>query len=58
MTRANVLQEVRRELSMVAAAASLGVTERTVRRWSTRYEAEGLADIIHDGPNKAVRATS
>ena len=55
MTRANVLQEVRqmrfeelyerrqrRELSMVAAAASLGVTERTVRRWSTRYEAEGL----------------
>lgn len=60
MTRANVLQEVRRmrfeelyarrqrrELTMVDAAEILGVTERTFRRWSTRYEAdgvEGLAD--------------
>jgi len=57
MTRANVLQEVRqmrfeelyqrRELTMVEAAEILGVTERTFRRWSTRYEAggrEGLED--------------
>ena len=58
MTRATVLQEVRqmrfeelyerrqrRELSMVEAAASLGVTERTFRRWSTRYEAEGIEGL-------------
>ena len=57
MTRATVLQEVRRmrfeelyerrqrrELTMVEAAEILGVTERTFRRWSTRYEAEGGRD--------------
>lgn len=54
MTRATVLQEVRqmrfeelyerrqrRVLTMAAAAEMLGVTERTFRRWSGRYEAEG-----------------
>lgn len=54
MTRATVLQEVRRmrfeeryarrqrrELTMAEAAEILGVTERTFRRWSVRYEAEG-----------------
>lgn len=58
MTRANVLQEVRRmrfeelyarrqrrELTMVEAADMLGVTERTFRRWSTRYEAEGVEGL-------------
>lgn len=58
MTRATVLQEVRqmrfeelyerrqrRELTMVEAAEILGVTERTFRRWSTRYEAEGLEGL-------------
>ncbi|MDR4467700.1 MAG: ISNCY family transposase [Nitrospira sp.] len=58
MTRANVLQEVRRmrfeelyarrqrrELTMVDAAEILGVTERTFRRWSTRYEAEGVEGL-------------
>lgn len=58
MTRANVLQEVRqmrfeelylrrqrRELTMVEAAEILGVTERTFRRWSTRYEADGVAGL-------------
>ena len=54
MTRATVLQEVRqmrveelyerrqrRELTMADAADMFGVTERTFRRWSGRYEAEG-----------------
>jgi transposase len=58
MTRANVLQEVRhmrfeelytrrqrRELTMVEAAEILGVTERTFRRWSTHYEAEGIEGL-------------
>ena len=58
MTRAPVLQEVRRmrceelyarrqrrELTMVEAAECLGVTERTLRRWSTRYEAEGVTGL-------------
>jgi transposase len=58
MTRARVLQEVRRmrfeelyerrqrrELTMVEAAEILGVTERTFRRWSTRYEADGVAGL-------------
>ena len=58
MTRANVLQEVRqmrfeelytrrqrRELTMVEAAELLGVTERTFRRWSTRYETEGIEGL-------------
>ena len=58
MTRATVLQEVRRmrfeelyarrqrrELTMAEAAEMLGITERTFRRWSTRYEAEGLAGL-------------
>ncbi|MDH4370832.1 MAG: helix-turn-helix domain-containing protein, partial [Nitrospira sp.] len=58
MTRATVLQEVRRmrfeelyarrqrrELTMVEAAECLGVTERTLRRWSTRYEAEGVTGL-------------
>lgn len=55
MTWANVLQEVRRmrfeelyarrqrrDLTMAEAAELLGVTERTFRRWSDRYEAEGV----------------
>lgn len=54
MTRATVLQEVRqmrfeelyerrqrRAVTMAEAADMLGVTERTFRRWSGRYEAEG-----------------
>ena len=58
MTRATVLQEVRqmrfeelyarrqrRDLTMVEAAEILGVTERTFRRWSTRYEAEGVEGL-------------
>jgi len=58
MTRATVLQEVRqmrfeelytrrqrRELTIVEAAEILGVTERTFRRWSTRYEAEGVEGL-------------
>jgi transposase len=58
MTRANVLQEVRqmrfeelyerrqrRELTMAEAAEMLGITERTFRRWSTRYEAEGIEGL-------------
>ena len=60
MTRATVLQEVRqmrfealyerrqrRELTMAEAAEMLGVSERTFRRWSGRYDtdgAEGLQD--------------
>ena len=58
MTRATVLQEVRRmrveelyerrprrELTMAEAAEILGVPERTFRRWSTRYEAEGVEGL-------------
>jgi len=58
MTRATVLQEVRqmrfaelyarrqrRALTMAEAAEMLGVTERTFRRWSTRYEAEGMEGL-------------
>ncbi len=59
MTRATVLQEVRqmrfeelytrrqrRELTMTEAADMLGITERTFRRWSDRYEAEGSAGLV------------
>lgn len=35
----------RRELTMAEAAEMLGVTERTFRRWSTRYEAEGTEGL-------------
>ncbi len=58
MTRATVLQEVRqmrfeelyarrqrRDLTMAEAAERLGITERTFRRWSTRYEAEGAEGL-------------
>lgn len=58
MTRAIVLQEVRqmrfeelyarrqrRDLTMAEAAEMLGVTERTFRRWSIRYEADGAAGL-------------
>ena len=58
MTRVTVLQEVRqmrfeelyarrqrRDLTMTEAAEMLGVTERTFRRWSDRYEAEGAAGL-------------
>ncbi len=58
MTRARILQEVqqmrfeelyarhqRRELTMAEAAEMLGITERTFRRWSTRYEAEGTEGL-------------
>ncbi len=30
---------------MVEAAEILGVTERTFRRWSTRYEVDGVAGL-------------
>jgi transposase len=58
MTRATVLQEVRqmrfeelytrrqrRDLTMAEAAEILGVTERTFRRWSVRYEADGAEGL-------------
>lgn len=58
MTRATVLQEVRqmrfeelyerqqrRILTMAEAGAMLGVTERTFRRWSSRYDTEGAAGL-------------
>jgi transposase len=58
MTRATVLQEVRqmrfeelyerrqqRTLTMTEAADILGITERTFRRWSGRYDAEGAAGL-------------
>lgn len=35
----------RRELTMMEAAEILGVTERTFRRWSPRYEAEGVEGL-------------
>jgi transposase len=54
MTRASVRQEVRRmrfeeleerrqrrERTMAEAAEILGITERTFRRWSARYDTEG-----------------
>ncbi len=58
MTRATVLQEVRqmrfeelyerrqqRTLTVVAAAEMLGISERTFRRWSVRYETEGAEGL-------------
>jgi transposase len=58
MTRARVLQEVRqmrfeelyerrqrRTLTMAEAAEMLGITERTFRRWSGRYDAEGAEGL-------------
>ena len=58
MTRAHVRQEVkqmrfeelygrrhRRELPMAEAAEILGVTERTFRRWSGRYDTEGVEGL-------------
>ena len=55
MTRATVLQEVRqmrfeelyarrqqRIFTMAEAGEMLGVTERTFRRWSGRYDTEGV----------------
>ncbi len=58
MTWATVLQEVRqmrfeelygrrqrRELTMADAADILGVTERTFRRWSSRYDTEGAEGL-------------
>jgi len=54
MTRARILQEVRqmrfeelyerrqrRDVTMAEEAEMLGVTERTFRRWSGRYDTEG-----------------
>jgi transposase len=35
----------RRELTMAEAGELLGVTERTFRRWSERYEADGVAGL-------------
>jgi len=35
----------RRELTMAEAGEMLGVTERTFRRWSERYEADGAAGL-------------
>ena len=58
MTWATVRQEVRpmrfeawyerrhrRELTMAEAAAMLGVSERTFRRWSGRYDTDGAAGV-------------
>ena len=58
MTRARILQEVRqmrfeelyarrqqRDVTMTEAAEMLGVTERTFRRWSGRYDAEGAEGL-------------
>jgi len=58
MIRAHVRQEVRqmrfeelygrrhrRELTMAEAAETLGVTERTFRRWSGRYDTEGTEGL-------------
>jgi len=58
MTRARILQEVRqmrfeelyerrqrRDVTMAEAAEMLGVTERTFRRWSGRYDAEGAEGL-------------
>lgn len=58
MNRATVLQEVRqmrfeelyvrrqrRELTMAEAAEMLGVSERTFRRWSGRYDTEGAEGL-------------
>ena len=58
MTRARLLQEVRqmrfeelyerrqrRDVTMAEAAEMLGVTERTCRRWSGRYDAEGAEGL-------------
>ena len=58
MTRARILQEVRpmrfeeryarrqrRTLTLAEAGEMLGVTERTVRRWSGRYHAEGAEGV-------------
>ena len=58
MTRARILQEVRqmrfeelyerrqqRSLTMAEAGEMLGVTERTFRRWSGRYHAEGAEGL-------------
>jgi len=35
----------RRELTMVEAAEMLGITERTFRRWSGRYDTEGVEGL-------------
>ena len=58
MTRARILQEVRqmrfeelyerrqrRDVTMAEAAEMLGVTERTFRRWSGRYDVEGAEGL-------------
>ena len=58
MTRARILQEVRqmrfeelyerrqrRDVTMAEAAEMLGVTERTFRRWSGRFDTEGAAGL-------------
>ena len=58
MTRARILQQMRqmrfeelyarrqqRQLMMVEVAEMLGVTERTFRRWSGRYDAEGAKGL-------------
>ena len=62
MIRARFLQEVRqmrfeelyerrqrRTLTMAEAGEMLGVTERTFRRWSGRYHAEGAEERHDDG---------
>jgi transposase len=38
-------RRLRRELTMAEAAEMLGVTERTFRRWSGRYETEGAEGL-------------
>ena len=70
MTRVKILQEVRQmrfeELSerrqrwaitMAEAAEMLGVTERTFRRWSGRYDTEGAGGVAGsaDRPSRGPR---
>ena len=43
-----------RILTMAAAGEMLGVTERTCRRWSGRYDTEGVEEC-HDGGSAGSR---
>lgn len=44
----------RRDVTMAEAAEMLGVTERTFRRWSGRYDTEGR-EGLHDDSRQAGR---
>ena len=69
MTRARILQEVRqmrfeelyerrqrRDVTMAEEAEMLGVTERTFRRWSGRYDAEGGRGVAGSASRTPIRA--